>query len=236
MRYFISDLHLDESRPKVAEGFLRYLSDLRSQDQLYILGDLFEVWVGDDYETPFIKLMEQSLLNCEAETFIMHGNRDFLIGPAFAERTGTHLLEDPTLIELGGQPVLLMHGDSLCTRDEPYMAVREQLRNPAFQAQLLAQPIEARLVIASGAREKSTAHKANTDLFIMDVTPEAVFDTMKAHEVTTLIHGHTHRPFDHQRQGPDQAYRRLVLGDWHDQGWQISADDKGQLSLSSFML
>jgi len=236
LQYFISDLHLDESRPKVAEGFVRYLRDLRPRDQLYILGDLFEVWVGDDHETPFIQSMSQSLLDCEAETFIMHGNRDFLIGPAFAERTGTHLLEDPTVIELGGQPVLLMHGDSLCTRDEQYMTVREQLRNPQFQAQLLAQPVEARLAIASGAREKSTAHKASTDLFIMDVTPEAVFDTMKMHDVTTLIHGHTHRPFDHQNQGPDQTYRRLVLGDWHDQGWQISADDGGRLALSSFTL
>lgn len=236
MHYFISDLHLDESRPRVAEGFLRYLSDRVHGDRLYILGDLFEVWIGDDYVSSFSQAIEQGLLNCKAEIFIMHGNRDFLLGPAFAQRTKTTLLTDPTIITIGAQPVLLMHGDSLCTRDEPYMAIRQQLRDPQFQAQLLSQTVEARLAIASGARADSATHKANTDMNIMDVTQEEVFKIMKAYEVTTLIHGHTHRPFDHQRQGPNQVYRRLVLGDWHDLGWHIEGDAASNIALSSFSL
>ena len=236
MEYFISDLHLEESNPKVVEGFVTYLTSLNAGDNLYILGDLFEVWIGDDFQDSLIESVEAAICACKAHVSLMHGNRDFLIGQDFASRANVSLLDDPTCITIGDEPVLLMHGDSLCTRDEAYMAVRSQLRDPRFQAQLLAQPIDARRQIAASARQESTHHKQQTAMEIMDVTPSEVDQIMTNHGVRTLIHGHTHRPMDHQSEGSAGDLRRIVLGDWGKNGWHAVADADGNLSLSSFAL
>ena len=236
MEYFISDLHLEESNPKVVEGFVTYLTSLNAGDNLYILGDLFEVWIGDDFQDSLIESVEAAICACKAHVSLMHGNRDFLIGQDFASRANVSLLDDPTCITIGDEPVLLMHGDSLCTRDEAYMAVRSQLRDPRFQAQLLAQPIDARRQIAASARQESTHHKQQTAMDIMDVTPSEVDQIMTNHRVRTLIHGHTHRPMDHQSEGSTGDLRRIVLGDWGENGWRAVADADGNLTLSAFAL
>ena len=236
MEYFISDLHLEESNPKVVEGFVSYLTSLNAGDNLYILGDLFEVWIGDDFQDSLIESVEAAICACRAHVSLMHGNRDFLIGQDFASRANVLLLDDPTCITIGDEPVLLMHGDSLCTRDEAYMAIRSQLRDPGFQAQLLAQPIDARRQIAVSARQESTHHKQQTAMEIMDVTPSEVDQIMTSHRVRTLIHGHTHRPMDHQSEGSTGDLRRIVLGDWGESGWHAVADRDGNLTLSSFAL
>ena len=236
MQHFISDLHLEESNPKVVEGLVTYLASLNAGDDLYILGDLFEVWIGDDFQDPLIESVEAAIRACPASVYLMHGNRDFLIGRDFASRANISLLDDPTRISIGGEPVLLMHGDSLCTRDEAYIAIRSQLRDPAFQAQLMAQPIDARRQIAANARQESTHHKQQTAMEIMDVTPNEVDRIMTAHGVRTLIHGHTHRPMDHQSEGYTGDLRRVVLGDWGESGWHAVADADGDLTLSSFPL
>jgi UDP-2,3-diacylglucosamine hydrolase len=236
VQHFISDLHLEESNPKVVEGLFTYLASLNAGDDLYILGDLFEVWIGDDFQDPLIESVEAAIRACPASVYLMHGNRDFLIGRDFASRANISLLDDPTRISIGGEPVLLMHGDSLCTRDEAYIAIRSQLRDPAFQAQLMAQPIDARRQIAANARQESTHHKQQTAMEIMDVTPNEVDRIMTAHGVRTLIHGHTHRPMDHQSEGYTGDLRRVVLGDWGESGWHAVADADGDLTLSSFPL
>ena len=236
MQHFISDLHLEESNSGVVEGFIAYLASLNARDDLYILGDLFEVWIGDDFQDPLIESVEVAIRACPANVYLMHGNRDFLIGRDFASRANISLLDDPTRISIAGEPVLLMHGDSLCTRDEAYIAIRSQLRDPAFQAQLMAQPIDARRQIAANARQESTNHKQQTATEIMDVTPNEVNRIMTAHGVRTLIHGHTHRPMDHQSEGSTGDLRRIVLGDWGKSGWHAVADADGDLTLSSFPL
>ena len=236
MQHFISDLHLEESNSGVVEGFIAYLASLNARDDLYILGDLFEVWIGDDFQDPLIESVEVAIRACPANVYLMHGNRDFLIGRDFASRANISLLDDPTRISIAGEPVLLMHGDSLCTRDEAYIAIRSQLRDPAFQAQLMAQPIDARRQIAANARQESTNHKQQTAMEIMDVTPNEVNRIMTAHGVRTLIHGHTHRPMDHQSEGSTGDLRRIVLGDWGKSGWHAVADADGDLTLSSFPL
>ena len=236
MQHFISDLHLEESNSGVVEGFIAYLASLNARDDLYILGDLFEVWIGDDFQDPLIESVEVAIRACPANVYLMHGNRDFLIGRDFASRANISLLDDPTRITIGGERVLLMHGDSLCTRDEAYIAIRSQLRDPAFQAQLMAQPIDARRQIAANARQESTNHKQQTAMEIMDVTPNEVDRIMAAHGVRTLIHGHTHRPMDHQSEGSTGDLRRIVLGDWGKSGWHAVADADGDITLSSFPL
>jgi len=236
VQHFISDLHLEESNSGVVEGFIAYLASLNTGDDLYILGDLFEVWIGDDFHDPLIESVEAAIRACPASVYLMHGNRDFLIGRDFASRANISLLDDPTRISIGGEPVLLMHGDSLCTRDEAYIAIRSQLRDPAFQAQLMAQPIDARRQIAANARQESTHHKQQTAMEIMDVTPNEVDRIMTAHGVRTLIHGHTHRPMDHQSEGYTGDLRRVVLGDWGESGWHAVANADGDITLSSFPL
>ena len=236
MQHFISDLHLEESNSGVVEGFIAYLASLNARDDLYILGDLFEVWIGDDFQDPLIESVEVAIRACPANVYLMHGNRDFLIGRDFASRANISLLDDPTRISIAGEPVLLMHGDSLCTRDEAYIAIRSQIRDPAFQAQLMEQPIDARRQIAANARQESTNHKQQTAMEIMDVTPNEVNRIMTAHGVRTLIHGHTHRPMDHQSEGSTGDLRRIVLGDWGKSGWHAVADADGDLTLSSFPL
>ena len=233
--YFISDLHLDPSRSRCIEGFLRYLSGIRAGDHLFILGDLFEAWLGDDDDTDFTQAIASALQACPGTLYFMHGNRDFLLGAAYAERCGLTLLPEHHQITVGHETVLLLHGDSLCTDDTAYMKIRPMLRDPSFQKQLLAKPILERQAIALDARAESQAHTSQTKLAIMDVTPQAVRDVLQTQQCQTLIHGHTHRPFDHQSVLSNEIGRRLVLGDWGDEGWHIR-ETHDALILEAFAL
>ena len=233
--YFISDLHLDPSRSHCTEGFLRYLSRIQASDQLYILGDLFEAWLGDDDDTAFTRAIAAALQTCSGTLYFMHGNRDFLLGEVYAERCGLTLLPEHHQITVGSETILLLHGDSLCTDDTAYMKIRPMLRDPSFQKQLLAKPILERQAIALDARAESQAHTSQTKLAIMDVNPQAVRDALLAQQCQTMIHGHTHRPFDHQSVLEDQIGRRMVLGDWDIEGWHIR-EKQGALILEAFAL
>lgn len=225
----ISDLHLDPSRPAVTRAFYEFLQDrAREAETLYILGDFFEAWVGDDDDAPLSLEIQDKLrqyVDAGHKLFFMHGNRDFLVGEGFARNTGATLLEDPTVVSLGGENVLLMHGDSLCTGDTEYMAFRQQARNPAWQQSLLSRPLEERRAIAAQLRATSKSMNSLKAEDIMDVTQSEVERLMLENGVQTLIHGHTHRPAVHEFSLDNGPARRIVLGDWHDLGWCIRADN-----------
>ncbi|QNK02325.1 UDP-2,3-diacylglucosamine diphosphatase [Dyella telluris] len=220
---FISDLHLDDSRPGITQLFEAFLAsdEARAADAVYILGDLVEAWVGDDDDAELpgrIAHATRALGEHGVPVYFIVGNRDFLIGKAFAERAGLTLLDDGTVHELYGRPTLLMHGDVLCTDDVAYQALRTQVRSPAWQAQVLALPLEARRALAAKARAESKAHTSSTMETIMDVNAAAVADAMHKAGVTRLIHGHTHRPAIHRFELDGQPAERIVLGDWYEQG------------------
>ncbi|QLC72523.1 UDP-2,3-diacylglucosamine diphosphatase [Pseudomonas sp. LPB0260] len=231
MILLISDLHLEEERPDISRAFLHFLQTRATQaEALYILGDFFEVWIGDDAISPFQRSIAQALRQLSdggTRIYLMHGNRDFLLGQAFCREAGCTLLSDPSLVELAGEQVLLMHGDSLCTQDEAYMRMRRWLRNPLSLFILRHLPLATRHKLARKLRKESrsqTAMKAND---IVDVTPAEVQRVMAAQGVRTLIHGHTHRPAEHELQVEGQAARRIVLGDWDRQGWALQIDARG---------
>lgn len=225
---FISDLHLEESRPDITEAFLGFLDGTASGvDQLYILGDFFEAWIGDDERTPLqeqIAAALRKLRDSGTDIFLMHGNRDFLIGEDFCERAGATLLDDPTVIDLHGTPTLLMHGDSLCTADVEYQKFRANMRNPQWQQMILQRPLEDRQQMARQLREISMAKNQGKEEFIMDVTPEEVIKDMEAHGVQHMIHGHTHRPAVHELIANGLPAKRIVLGDWDKNIWWLEAE------------
>ncbi|ASP39977.1 UDP-2,3-diacylglucosamine diphosphatase [Bacterioplanes sanyensis] len=235
--YFISDLHLESAKPAMTAGFLAFLKQLKPADRLYILGDFFEVWMGDDYQdalTETVITALRQLTEQGSQLFLMHGNRDFLIGDAFCQQTGAELLPDPCVIELQGVPVLLMHGDSLCTRDTEYMKLRQMLRNPQWQQQFLSQSLEQRIAFARQVRSESQSDQQMKSDDIMDVTAQEVDQVMSEHQVSWLIHGHTHRPQIHYWEHQGQPRERWVLGDWDEQhGWSID-DASGQCELRRF--
>lgn len=229
---FISDLHLEDARPEATTLFLRFLRDEASTaEALYILGDLFEAWVGDDDPSTTgaqVATALRELADTGVPVFFMHGNRDFLLGADYAERAGMTLLPDPTVIDLHGTPTLLGHGDLLCTDDAAYQAFRAQTRDPQWQAQFLAQPLPARLAFAEQARAASKARygelsSAGTAETITDVNADAVANAFKEHGVRRMIHGHTHRPAIHDT--PEG--QRIVLGDWYEQGSVLRVDAEG---------
>lgn len=219
---FISDLHLAGERPEIGRQFLDFLEqDARGAEALYILGDLFESWIGDDDPDPHYALMKEALLELTASgvaTWFMHGNRDFLVGDRFSRETGIRLLDDPCIVDLYGTDVLLTHGDALCTDDVKYQEVRAMTRDPRWQQMMLAKPIEERQAIAAKARADSLAHGGSIDLEISDVNQAAVERLMQSRGVLTLLHGHTHRPAVHTFMLGDRAATRIVLGDWYEQG------------------
>ena len=237
--YFISDLHLDETRPAVTRAFFHYLELWAGNcDALYILGDFFEVWVGDDDDAQLasqVKAKLKTFAESGSKLYFMHGNRDFLVGENFCLQTGTTLLPDPTVIDLYGTPTLLMHGDSLCTQDSEYMAFRAQARSPQWQQQLLSQPLAARRALAKQLREQSQSMNALKAEDIMDVTPSEVTAIMEQHNCQRLIHGHTHRPKRHQLLIKQQDAERIVLGDWCQQAWFLEASPQA-LQLKHFPL
>lgn len=231
---FISDLHLDESRPEVTRAFYNFLETrAKTCEALYILGDFFEAWIGDDEDSDLSREVVahlKHLTDSGVKLFIMHGNRDFLLGKLFCQQTGATLLNDPSTITLGEQKVLLMHGDSLCTKDIEYMKFREQARSSAWQDQLLSQPLEVRRALVAQMRAQSQAMNSNKSDDIMDVTPDEVVKAMKSAAANTFIHGHTHRPGIHDLDINQQVAKRFVLGDWESHLWFIEHKDN-QLQL-----
>jgi len=217
---FISDLHLDASRPAVTGLFLTFLEAQREQAKaLYILGDLFEAWIGDDAvpaEHPILTGMRRFAE--QVPLYVMHGNRDFLLGERFAAAVGAKLLPDPSVVDLYGTPTLLMHGDSLCTDDRDYQQFRAMVRNPAWQQAFLAMSVPERLNMAKQARSESSSRNSALDDYLMDVNADAVAAAFRQHGVGRIIHGHTHRPAIHDLTVDDRPCQRIVLGDWYDQG------------------
>ncbi|GAB3058049.1 UDP-2,3-diacylglucosamine diphosphatase [Stenotrophomonas tumulicola] len=235
---FISDLHLDPSRPAITDLFLAFLRDeATSADALYILGDLFEAWIGDDTPSPAADAVATALKavsDAGVPVYFIRGNRDFLLGDTYARRSGMRILPDPSVIDLYGKPVLLQHGDLLCTDDIPYQQFRAQTRDPAFQAQFLAQPLAARIAFAQKAREASQNRQAEMKEgdraqfeTVTDVTPAEVVATFARYGVDTMIHGHTHRPATHVLQVGGRSCQRIVLGDWFEQGSVLRASAEG---------
>nr|WP_152957931.1 UDP-2,3-diacylglucosamine diphosphatase [Pseudomonas sp. MN1F] len=227
----ISDLHLQEERPDITRAFLDLLDGrARHAKALYILGDFFEAWIGDDAMTPFQQSICQALRQLSdsgTAIYLMHGNRDFLIGQDFCAAAGCTLLADPSVIELGGEQVLLMHGDTLCTRDLAYMKMRRYLRNPVSLWILRHLPLTTRQKLARKLRSESRAQTRMKATEIVDVTPEEVPKVMAAHGVRTLVHGHTHRPAIHKLVVDGEPARRIVLGDWDRRGWTLQVDGQG---------
>ena len=219
---FVSDLHLDDSRPGITAQFEGFLAGPAAHAAaLYILGDLFEYWVGDDsLAMPLAErvslALEDAAVRCPV--YFMHGNRDFLVAERFAEATGVRLLEDPTVLEVQGQRTVLVHGDALCTDDHAYQAFRKLVRDPTWQSSALARPISERLAIAQDMRVKSEGAKDGKPASIMDVSPGAVEEIFRATGATLMIHGHTHRPARHDITMDGVARQRWVLGDWYEGG------------------
>lgn len=228
---FISDLHLDGGRPQITQLFCRFLAgQARQAEALYILGDLFEVWFGDDMVLPDYAGALDALAALHAAgvaVYVMHGNRDFLMGAEFAGQAGCTLLADPTVVDLYGQRTLLMHGDTLCTDDVEYQKFRAMVRNPAFQAEFLSHTPEQRIAIAKDYRARSKAETSMKPEDIMDVNQAAVEQALREAGVQRLIHGHTHRPGRHEFTLDGRAASRLVLGDWHDHGHVLVCDADG---------
>lgn len=226
---FISDLHLSEDQPHITQLLLNFIRNAASQaDALYILGDLFEYWAGDDdLDTPFHRQITGALHALSTQgtpVFILHGNRDFLMDRQLAQACNATLLPDPTLLDLYGTPTLLSHGDALCTDDIEYQAFRRQVRDPEWRAAFLAQPLVKRKAQIDEMRSISKSEKQNKSMDIMDVNPEAVAQLLRDHHYPRLIHGHTHRPALHHHTVDNKHCERWVLGDWHTTGNALRCD------------
>ncbi|WUR15333.1 UDP-2,3-diacylglucosamine diphosphatase [[Empedobacter] haloabium] len=232
MKLFISDLHLQEDRPALTAAFLRFVDERAVHArQLYLLGDLFEYWAGDDdLDTPFHRQIVAALRGLAGrgvELFWIAGNRDFLVGEAFAHAAGLTLLPETWVIEDHGRRIVLVHGDAQCTDDVNYMAFRAQVRQPAWQQQFLAMPLAQRKQIIAGLRDNSRKDQAGKSYDIMDVTPQAIAAVFEQTGSTVMIHGHTHRPALHAMDGK----LRYVLPDWEPErtpprgGWIAIGDD-----------
>jgi len=228
---FISDLHIDASRPVITAQFLDFLArDAARADALYILGDLFESWIGDDAPDPDqaraiagLYALTQSGVPC----FVMHGNRDFLLGERFCASAGATLLPDPLVLTLHGQAVLVMHGDALCTDDRPYQRLRATVRDLGWQRRFLELSIAQRRALSVAARDGSRAHTAAAGYAITDVNEDSVAGVLRRSGAQLLLHGHTHRPAVHQIHVDGRVCTRIVLGDWYDQGSVLSWDERG---------
>jgi UDP-2,3-diacylglucosamine hydrolase len=229
---FISDLHLSEEQPRSAEAFLRFTRKTAPQaDALYILGDLFEAWPGDeDIADSFHARIVSALKTLSAggtRVYLMRGNRDLLMGKALEQACGATLLPDPILVNLYGKPTLLSHGDQLCTDDHAYQAYRKQVHDPAWQRQFLAQPLDARKAFIAQLRARSQDEKQKKSEEIMDVNDAAVLSLLRNHHYPDLIHGHTHRPGHHVIHVDGHTCNRWVLGDWETQANALYCDDVG---------
>jgi UDP-2,3-diacylglucosamine hydrolase len=233
---FISDLHLQESHPRTAEAFFRFLAERAAQaEQLYLLGDIFEYWAGDDdldgeFNRRVIAAL-RAVSDAGVDVYWMAGNRDFLVGAGFARAAGLTLLAEPHVATIGGQRVALVHGDAECTGDIKYMEFRAQVRQPAWQQQFLALPLAQRKAIIAGLREGSREAHTTKSCDMMDVTPAAIAALFESAASDVIIHGHTHRPALHEAGGK----RRYVLPDWEldaepQRGGWIGIDSKGAIN------
>jgi UDP-2,3-diacylglucosamine hydrolase len=235
---FISDLHLDESRPEIVAQFERFVGEIAPRAQaLYILGDLVEYWVGDDgLALPLPARIATVLkpLAARVPVRFMHGNRDFLVAQGFARATGAEIIDDPTLLDLHGTRTLLMHGDTLCTADTAYQAFRAQVRGPAWQRDFLARPIEERVALAQGLRSQSEGAKQAKAMDIMDVSLEAVERAFAQSGCDLLIHGHTHRPGKHVHVVGGRERTRWVLPDWYRRGGYLEVSPEGVRAVETF--
>ncbi|MBN4080705.1 UDP-2,3-diacylglucosamine diphosphatase [Beggiatoa alba] len=226
---FIADLHLSDQRPGITYLFNNFLkNEARQARALYILGDMFEAWLGDDcilpaYEATIKNL--KSLSSCGIPVYILHGNRDFLIGEVFCELSGCQLMQESNIITIDGQKYLVMHGDTLCTDDVKYQQFRTMVRDPGWQKQLLQKTPAERMALAKEYREMSQTETADKAAEIMDVNQSAVKNAMRDANITTLIHGHTHRPNIHHFDLDGKRARRIVLGDWYEQGSVLRLKD-----------
>jgi UDP-2,3-diacylglucosamine hydrolase len=239
---FISDLHLQPSQPELLRACLDWLeTTARGADALYLLGDIFEAWIGDDDDAPWLETFSTALRSIRetgTAIYFMHGNRDFLVGKQFAERCGVQLLPEAIVIDLYGHPTLLMHGDTLCAEDREYLAFRAQVRNPQWQQMVLSKSLPERRTLAASLREQSKMAGSNKAEDIMDVTPAEVVRVMEAGGVNRLIHGHTHRPARHSISVSGKPSERIVLGDWraNDRAWYLRAEKNGTVELVEFSL
>lgn len=234
---FISDLHLAAERPEITRQFLDFLAgEARRADALYILGDLFEYWIGDDTLSGDARVQEdyrpivsalRGLSEAGVPVFVMHGNRDFLLGDAFVAASGCRLLPDGAVIDLYGRKTLLMHGDLLCTDDVEYQQVRQRMRDPRFIQAFLVRPVAEREALVRDYRAQSKAVTSQKKPEIMDVNTDTVTKTLQQHGVDRLIHGHTHRPAVHRLTVSGHPAERIVLGDWYDQGSVLRCDASG---------
>lgn len=233
---FISDLHLGADHAGSMAVFQRFIAEVAPQaEALYILGDLFEYWAGDDdlndeFHARVIAAL-RSLLRHGTRVYLLHGNRDLLMGQALAEACHATLLHDPTLIDLYGMPTLLSHGDILCTGDTEYQRYRAQVHDAAFQQQFLARPLAERKAYIEQLRSRSTTEKQGKDSAIMDVSAAAVAALLREYRYPRLIHGHTHRPGCHEHVVDGHRCERWVLGDWHQQGSALRCDEQGCASI-----
>jgi len=228
---FVSDLHLDAERPASIELFQQFLSaEAEGADALYVLGDLFEAWIGDDDDNPeFIPVVDAlaRVSRSGVPCYVMHGNRDFLLGEHFAERTGCTLLGDWHRVDLSGEPILMTHGDLLCTDDLPYQALRSTVRDAQWQRDFLARSLAERREIAADLRRRSRTETAAKPAEIMDVNNDAVVAAFRQHGTRVLIHGHTHRPAVHELTVDGAAATRIVLGAWYEAGSVLRWDADG---------
>jgi UDP-2,3-diacylglucosamine hydrolase len=234
---FISDLHLDASRPGITRLFVEFVrTQASAANALYILGDLFEAWIGDDADDDTATQVADALASLHARgvpCFYIHGNRDFLLGDAYARRARLTLLPDPSVVDIEGERVLLMHGDTLCTDDAPYQVFRAQSHAAAWQRAFLARPIAERQAFAEQARAESRRYTLSVADAITDVNADAVRSALQEHETRRLIHGHTHRPFVHQVNCDGSIAERSVLGDWYEQG-SVLRVAQGHIELTAF--
>lgn len=235
---FISDLHLAPERPDIIQLYARFLDEqAHYAKRLYILGDFVEYWLGDDDHAealePVFSKMKQ-LADAGLKIYLMHGNRDFLMGEALAERCGCTLINDPVVENLGQQAALLMHGDTLCTDDVRYQELRVMLRSAQWQQQFLAKPLAEREQIAEALREQSKEETQAKPAEIMDVNANAVAQAFIEHGVSLMIHGHTHRPAIHQLEVNGQPVTRIVLGDWYKKGSYLAVDAQGHYQLNDY--
>ncbi|MDB2339010.1 UDP-2,3-diacylglucosamine diphosphatase [Gammaproteobacteria bacterium] len=232
---FISDLHLSKNTPSVTEGFFKFLQTAAQElSHLYILGDLFEAWVGDDDNSELATSVIQKINHATRnglEIFFIHGNRDFLCGESFAEHSNLTLLPDPFFLNFFDLKIALSHGDDFCTEDLEYIEFKKEVRSSKWQEEFLQKPLDERLSIASNMRDASQKNNSSKEVSIMDVTQAAIEDFFEEHHIDLLIHGHTHRPKTHKTN----TSTRIVLGDWHETGWCLMLDEQQQ-ELKEFIL
>ncbi len=237
--YFIADLHLTENRPDITAAFFDFLDSKIINDDvdaLYILGDFFEVWVGDDYQTDLsinVAARLSQVSESGTEVFFIHGNRDFIMREDYAKSASMTLLPEQVVIDLYGTPTVILHGDEMCTQDVEYQKFRKKSRGWWWPKLMLAMPLWYRKKIARNAREKSKQSQAGKALEILDVTEDAVLAMFEKHQVVNMIHGHTHRPNVHHYSINNNTLTRTVLGDWYEQGSYLRVTPANQELISA---